>query len=288
MSVFAVDSFRGLAQSARVLGYPSRVRILPVAVTAFTLALAARAAAQTAPLPGAADADDTGLLARTAFFVSLAAMQSDDPRFSLSQRSRGDLDLFAYGRGRVNFLMDIELVMGRERRAFDLNHANVVLETSASWRAGPIELAGVVHHVSRHVVDREFDRVPAWHTAGARATGVFAGARASAVVSLEYGRIVQHTFVDYTWTSQVTIRLERTLGTYVQVFGGGSGGFIGVDPAVLHRNRLSGGRAEGGVRLLPEHGAVEVYAAYERRVDGYPASRQPSSWAEVGLRLGTR
>src|SRR5438874_1349267 len=122
----------------------------------FLFALVSGAFAQTAPVPESSSGEPRGFLRRSAFFVSVAGMQTDDPRFSLVHRGRADIDLFSYRRGRVNFLIDTELVMGSERRAFDLNQANVIFETSASYGLGPIDVAAVVHHDSRHVVDREF------------------------------------------------------------------------------------------------------------------------------------
>jgi len=41
------------------------------------------------------------------------------------------------------------------------------------------------------------------------------------------------------------------------------------------------------VRLPGAHAALELFSAYERRIDGYPTSRQPLSWFEIGFRLGT-
>ena len=252
----------------------------------FLLAPVSGVSAQTAPVPGNSTGAPAGFLSRSAFFVSIAGMQTDDPRFSLIQRGHADLDLFGYRKGRVNFLFDTELVMGSERRAFDLNHANVIFETSSSYRLGPIDVAAVIHHVSRHVVDREFDRVPAWHTVGARATHLHIMPGATIDVSLEYGRVVQHTFVDYTWTSQLTARVDRTLRSGIHVFASGRGGLVGVDRTVLDRRRQTGARAEGGVHFAAVRGAVDLFGAYERRVDGHPTSRRPSSWLEFGFRLG--
>jgi len=262
---------------------PMTTRLLAIG---FLFAFVPRAFAQTAPVPGNPAGDPAGFLSRTAFFVALARMQTNDPRFSWVQRGRADLDLFSYRKGRVNLLINTELAMGSERRAFDLNHANVIFETSSSYRLGPIDLAAVVHHVSRHVVDREFDRVPAWHTVGVRAGHLFPTRTSTVDVSLEYGRVVQHTFVDYTWTSQATIRLDRTLRPAARAFVIASGGLVGVDRAILNRGRQAGARAEGGVHFSAKGGVVDLFAAYERRVDGHPTSRQPSSWFEFGFRLG--
>jgi hypothetical protein len=257
-------------------------------VTAAFLAFAATTAtAQTAPLPGDARGDRTGLLTRAAFFLSLAGMETEDPRFSVVQRSRADVDFADYGRGRINFLFDGELVMGSERRTFDLNQANVIFEASASVRIATVEVAGVVHHVSRHVVDRAFDRVPAWHTIGVRGTRVFSAPRSALAVTLEYGHVVQHTFVDYTSIGQATIRFDERLGGVAHVFAMGAGEIVGVDSSVSNRDRQTGARLEGGVHLPSPHAAADFYAAWERRVDGYPTSRQPSSWLEFGFRLGT-
>ena len=261
------------------------VRVL---AACFLCSFVSGASAQTGPVPGPSTGEPKGFLSRSAFFVSVARMQTDDPRFSLVQRSRADLDLFSFRKGRVNFLVDTELVMGSERRAFDLNHANVIFEASASYGLGPIDVAAVAHHVSRHVVDREFDCVPAWHTIGARAGHVFLPRHAVIDISLEYGHVVQHTFVDYAWTSQLTLRLDQTIRSAAHVFASGSGGFVGVDRAVLNRGRQAGGRVESGVHVVRERASADLFAAYERRVDGYPTSREPSSWLEFGFRLGGR
>ena len=259
-----------------------------VLVAGCLLAAGHAVSAQTAaPVPAPIVSDETGLFPRAALFVSLAGMQTSDPQFSWVERSRGDLDLVGYRHGRVNFLIDTELVMGSERRSFDLNQANIIFELSGSWRAGAVEIAGVAHHVSKHVVDREFDRVPAWDTVGARATYAVATPASQASVTLDYGRIVQHTFVDYAWTSQLTARFEGAIAGRARAFLFGSGGLIGVDGTLPGRDTQKGGRIEGGVRVSPARGAAEVYAALEHRVDAYPTSRLPTSWFELGVRLGT-
>lgn len=255
---------------------------------AFLFAFTPGAFAQTEPRPAAPTTESKGLLTRSAFSVTVAGMETDDPRFSLAERSRADLDLVGYGKGRVNFFVDAELVMGSERRAFDLNQSNIAFETSASYRVGVIDIAAVAHHVSRHVVDREFDRVTAWHTLGPRIEQTIVTPRSTVDVSAEYGRVVQHTFVDYTWTSQLTLRIDRTLGPVAHLFATGSGGWVGVDRTALGRDRQNGRRIEGGLRLLGQRAAFDLFAAHERRVDGYPTSREASSWLEFGFRLGTR
>jgi hypothetical protein len=63
---------------------------------------------------------------------------------------------------------------------------------------------------------------------------------------------------------------------------------VGVDRAVLGRTPQNGSRIEGGVHLPGQRALFDLFAAHERRVDGYPTSREPSSWLEFGFRLVTR
>ena len=243
--------------------------------------------AQTAPLPAGARGDETGFLTRGAFVASLAGIETADPRFSTVERSRADVDLGAYPRGRINLFFDGEFVMGSERRRFDLDQGNFIVETSASYRIGSLELTGVVHHESRHVVDRPSDRAVAWHTIGARVTQAYTIGPSALAVTLDYGHVVQSTFVDYRWTSQLTLRYERPIADAAHLFATGSGGLVGVNELIANRDTQVGARFEAGVRLPGAHAAADLFSAYERRLDGYPTSRQPSSWFEIGFRLGT-
>jgi hypothetical protein len=252
------------------------------------LGFAAPTSAQTAPLPDLSSAAPTGFLTRSAWFFSVAGVKSDDPRFSEMARSRVDVDVFHHDRGRVNQFFDVDLVMGSEHRSFDLNHANVIFETSASYRLASLEISGVFHHTSRHLVDREFGRVVAWHTLAARVERVFMRRRSYLAIAGEIHRVVQRTYVDYTWTNQGTVRIDRLIGNRAHVFAAGSGGVVSVDPGVVGRDSQKGARVEGGMRIPGQRAALDLFAAYERRVDGYPIAREPSSWVEIGFRLGGR
>jgi len=261
------------------------MRLLTAA--AWLIASASRAAAQTAPLPALTTDDTTGFLTRAAWLLSVAPLSSDDPRFAWSVRSRADLDLARYPRGRVNLLFEDELVLGRERREFDFNQGSVMFETSASVRVASLETSFVFHHVSRHLIDRPAGRVVAWHTVGARVVRPFAVGRATVAPSVEYHGVVQHTFVDYDWTSQLSLRIDRPFAGARRLFAAASGGFIGVD-GTLDRGRQNGHRVEAGVHLPGQRAALDLFAAYERRIDGYPFEPGPQSWLEFGFRLASK
>lgn len=263
---------------------PLRVLLVTSSIVTFV----PDATAQTAPLPGVSNGDPNGFLTRASWFLAVARMESDDPRFSAVARTRVDVDLVHYLRGRINQFFEAEFVMGSEHRAFDLNHDNIIFETSASVRLASIDFAGVFHHTSRHLIDRAFDRVVAWHTVAGRVERTFVKGQSMVDVTVEYARVVQRTYVDYDWTSQATVRFDRAVGSRAHLFAGASSGVVGVDRSVVDRGRQDGSRVEGGVHVAGQRAGVDLVAAYERRVDGFPTSREPSSWFEVGFRLSSR
>ena len=254
----------------------------------FACSFASAAAAQPTPLPAISTETETGFLTRSAWFLSFAGMKSGDPRFSWVARGRLDADLFSYDKGRINLLIDDELVLGRERREFDFNHQNIILENSFSYRVASIDVAAVFHHTSRHLIDRPADRIVAWHTLGGRAVRVFAIRQSSVAVSVEYERVVQRTYVDYAWTSQFAIRVARPLHGGAHLFASGGAALVGVDRGVVGRGRQDGARVEGGVHVPARRAGIDLFGAWERRIDGYPMAREPTSWLEVGFKLGTR
>ena len=193
---------------------------------AFLLALAPRAFAQTEPRPGPPIPESKGLLTRAAFSVAVARMETDDPRFSLIERGRADLDLVAYRRGRINFFIDTELVIGSERRAFDIESGEHHLRNLRVLPVcGLFDIAGVAHHVSRHVVDRELIACrPGTPSARGSADNRHAGFDDRH--HGRYGYVVQHTFVDYRWTSQLTLRVDRTVARRAHVFASGRTGWV--------------------------------------------------------------
>jgi hypothetical protein len=132
------------------------------------------AAAQVAAVPGpAAPATQhpPAFLTRADFSFMGAWLYTSDPRFTYDARLLGDVDVIDYGKGRTNLLVDYEAVIGSERRRFDVNHGNYTMAASTSYRAGPVELSGFFHHVSRHLSDRPNPAAVSWNVIGARAAG---------------------------------------------------------------------------------------------------------------------
>ena len=247
---------------------------------------AAPAAAQT-PLAVPPPAQGT-FLTRAAFNFGYAVLESGDPRFGTIAHFGADLDLIDYATGRLTFVAAWEGVLGSERRPFDLNHTNYVLESAFTRRIKHGEVAAVFHHVSRHLSDRENPATIAWNVLLVRATRTFAAGASSLDAQIEVGRTLQHTFVDYRWTSDLRLALHRPISGRVTVYGTAAGGLIGIDRAISDRERLCGARFEGGVHFDGQVSGVDLYVGYERRIDAYPLDRHRERWFEVGFRVGTR
>ena len=246
----------------------------------------ARAGAQQpGPQPLAAPGDSPEFLTRYDFQLSGVALAIDDERFAWDTHFGGTLDVVDYVRGRASIVADYQAVLGNQFRPFDPNQAYYTLETSGSVWAGPVELAGVFHHISRHLGDRPKRAAVAWNVLGARVLrqvsirGTTLGVRAGA------GRIVQHALVDYRWTADVDLVVCRALNERVGVYARGSGELFGIDSTSSARTTQRDGRIEAGVRLNCRAGAIELFAGYERRVDADPFERLPLQWALAGFRL---
>lgn len=259
------------------------------------LTLAAGASAQYtepptfAPAPASPD-----FLTRYDFHLSAAKLAPStpdnlpDPRFVWDTHFGGDLDVVDYVTGRLSMLVDYEAVLGDAIRAFDPNQGNYTLEASSSVRVNGTEIAGVFHHVSRHLGDRAKLFPIAWNVLGVRVMRRVEVAGATADVTVGAGRVVQHSTVDYKWTGELDLLVRRPINQRVGLFARGTGeGFL-IDSTLSNRGRQMGGKAEAGVRLNGPRGAVELFAGYERRIDADPLVFQPQRWALAGFRLLAR
>ncbi len=253
------------------------------------LLLAARVHAQS-PTPATASTT-VEFFPRAEFRLganSLNVAGADDQRFSWDAYFGGVLDVADYVIGRAWIVTDYHPVLGSEYRPFDPNQAYYVLETGASYRIGDTEVAGVFHHISRHLSDRPKPFAIAWNVLEARvlrrveAGGVTIDGRVGA------GTLVQHSFVDYSWTADADLMIRRPIASRVGAFLHGSGELFGIDATESTRDTQKGGRVEAGVRLDGRGVSVELFAGVERRLDADPIDRVPMRWALAGFRLLSR
>jgi hypothetical protein len=259
------------------------------------LLFAARASAQYIEPPGFAPAPASpNFLTRYDFHLSAAKLNLstrdnvEDQRFVWDTHFGGDLDVADYVYGRTSMLVDYEAVLGSEFRVFDPNQGNYTLEASSSVRIGGAEIAGVFHHVSRHLGDRPKRFPVAWNVLGARVMRRVEIQGITADITVGGGKLVQHSTVDYKWTGNLDLLIRRPVTERVGVFARGTGQVFTIDPLISNRERQLGGKAEGGVRLNGRAGALELFAGYERRIDADPIDFQPHNWALAGFRLLSR
>jgi hypothetical protein len=246
-------------------------------------ALGGRAAAQSpAPAP-----DRPDFLPRAEYHLSANALllPTDDQRFKWDAYFGGDVDVFDYVFGRTSVLADYHAVLGDEFRPFDPNQAYYALEVSSSYRLRGTEIAGVFHHVSRHISDREKQFAIAWNVAGVRVLRRVAARGFTVDLKAAGGGIVQHSYVDYRWTADADVLLRRPIQPRLGLFVHLSGEMFGVDGSVPDRGTQDGGLAEAGLRIDGRGGALELFAGVERRLDADPLDRQAHRWGIAGFRL---
>ena len=219
------------------------------------------------------------------FHLTANSIALDDPRFSWDAHFGGDFDIVDYVAGRATILIDYEAVLGDEFRPFDPNQAYYTLEASGSYRMGATELAGVFHHVSRHLSDRPKQFSVAWNVLGARVLRRVSVAGITIDARVDAGWAIRHSYADYTWTGDLDVIVRRAVSPRVGVFAHGFSEIFGVDGTIPERTTERGGRIEGGVRLTGRAGALELFAGFERRIDADPIDRVRRQWAVAGFRL---
>jgi hypothetical protein len=262
------------------------------AVACLIFLLAAPATAQIpqpiqVPAPPA-----TEFLPRYDFHMVIARLIHDLPpteeRYSWDSHFGGSFDLVDYVYGRGTVTIDYQAVMGKEYRPFDPNQGNYTLEAVVSARVAGVELAGGLHHVSRHLSDRPKARAVAWNEILGRVLKRVSIDGTTIDLDFDAGRVTQHSFVDYTWIGQANVLVRHPVKPAVGLFAQASGQLFAVDGTVPNRGRQAGWLAEAGVRLNGKGGGLEIFAGFERRIDAYPLEREALYWGLVGFRLLSR
>ena len=256
------------------------------------LATAVPAFAQTASelRATAPSREASTFLSRFAFHVGLEHLSSDDPRFVWDAHWGGELDFIDYGRGALTFLATYQTILGDEFREFDPNQGNYTLGGSGSVRAGAVEVAGVFHHVSRHLSDRP-KRFPVdWNMIGGRVRSAawFAGApslQAQVDVRGVIAEVVRRLRLGggrRTPAAEVRLTAARRARRRSAAFA-----CVGVDGS-RDRGDQYGWRSDGAIRLDGRAAALELFVAGERRIDPYQLEFSTVTWLTTGFRLVSR
>jgi hypothetical protein len=224
-------------------------------------------------------------LPRFDFAISLASLASSDPRFSYDGRATADFDIVDYVKGRTSVFAQYQVIMGNQLRAFDPNQGNYTFEGSSSLRLHGTEVAGVFHHLSRHLSDRPNVQSIAFNAVGGRVMHHFNRGKTGFEVRADVEKVIQHAFLDYSWTAQMHAAARRPINASTAVFGRATFETYGVDPAIAGRSQQNGGRIESGLLINGARAAVEVYAGREQVVDAYPLDRAIRRFSFAGFRL---
>ena len=264
---------------------PSALSLPRVALAAF-LAIASSAPAR-AQQPLADPPSSKQFMGRFDFEMIANALAADDRRFSWDTHWVGSFDLVDYVRGRLTFLADYQAMLGSELQPFDPNQSKYTLEVSSSVRAGLTEVAGVLLHVSRHRGDRPKDFGIAINVLAGRIMRQFDLGRGTLALRVDAGKVIEHSYADYTWMAATEAIIRRPVTPNVGVFARGYGEACAVDSAIAGRDRQQGGRVEGGVRFSGSRGAIELFGGYERVIDADQLDRQAREWAFGGFRLAS-
>jgi hypothetical protein len=264
----------------------------------FALFSAAPAAAQPLqPIVAAAPATPE-FMSRYDFRLSIFSLMpatptpapaAPDERFSWDSHFGGSFDFADLVVARLGVIVDYQAVMGSEYRPFDPNQGNYTLEGFVSARVAPdTEVAGIFHHVSRHLSDRPKAFAVAYNEIGGRLMRHQSFGTTTLDIDVEGGRAVQHSYVDYTWLGELQLMVRHPFNERLAVFAHGSGQAFAVNELLAQRGAQAGGLLEAGVRVTGRAGALEVFAGYEKRVDADPLDRLSQRWGLVGFRLLSR
>jgi len=211
-----------------------------------------------------------------------------DDRFSWDANVGGSVDVMAGSAWRVNVLVDLESVIGREFRAIDPNQANFTLEASAAARVRGTDLRVALHHTSRHLVDRP-KRFPIdWNLVVVEAARVVerGGLRVDARVGV--GKVIERSFVDYAWETTLDVLLRHRLDARWSVIGSGSLRVLAIDSSASSRSAQSGGGLEAGLQVTGRGAALQLFLAYAQRIDADPIARDTRAFGFAGFRFLSR
>jgi hypothetical protein len=222
---------------------------------------------------------------QTTFDVAHLAGDDADRRFNWDVDTAIDVDLVDVGFLRGSVFVGVETIVGSEHRGVDPNQAGYTLEASAFLRLPRGELATTFHHVSRHLADRATTDSVSWNMAGVSygdrfslgSFGVEAGGRGM--------RLTGRNGVDYDGQFDGYVNAARSISDGMAVIASAEGVIVPIDRGKFGRDTQRGGRLEAGLRVLTATTAVDVFVAWEQRIDPMFTVSDTSRWTQVGFRL---
>ena len=224
----------------------------------------------------------------TAYRLHLNAIRTTgngDRSFAWDSDIGADLDLFDLGFVRGNLFVNIESILGDERRAIDPNQNNYTIDTTIFVRLPRGTLGATFHHISRHLADRENKGAVAWNMAGLNYADRFRFGPVDLYYSgAAYARVLR-AGVDYESEFNARVRLAYPADGRVALILDLDGTAVGVTRRIYNRPLQHGHRFESGLRIRGRAGTAELVFGRERRIDADPFERRPIEWSRFGFRF---
>jgi len=228
-----------------------------------------------------------GFLTSYRFHLNASRLASNNENFVWDADFGGDIDVFDLQYFRGNMLVNFESIVGNGFRPIDPNQGNYTIDLSTWWRTvvPGAELGATLHHVSRHLSDRDKDFAIAWNMLGFQYISPLQIGAWDLEIGYRLLKTIRRSFVDYTAEIGGDVRTVRPLHRRVSLVIGGEITLVPVDAAERGRDNQYGGRLEIAARFPGGAGAGEVFVARERRIDAEPFDMQPTNFTMVGFRF---
>ncbi len=208
-----------------------------------------------------------------------------DRSFAWDSDIGADLDLFDLGFVRGNLFVNIESILGDERRAIDPNQNNYTIDTTVFVRLPRGAFGVTFHHISRHLADRQNAEAVAWNMAGLNYADRFRFGPAELSYSVAaYARVLR-AGVDYEREVNTRVRLAVPADSRIALILDIDGTAVGVERDIYGRSLQHGHRFESGLRIRGGAGTAELVIGRERRIDADPFERRPVKWNRFGFRF---
>jgi hypothetical protein len=221
------------------------------------------------------------------FHLNMAHLSDDSPRYNWDANYGGELGIVAVRRTQLTFVANYQAVLGEEFHPFDPNQGNYTIDGALSTRVKGFYVAGVFHHLSRHLADRPKRPPVDWNMMGGRIGGIFKSGGTDVEARFDLLGAILKTNVDYNWEIHAGARAHHHVYGTFGLIGSAMLRQVGTN-GLGNRGTQTGGRGEGGFRISGKAATIELYLAVEKVIDPYPTEFGTEKYASVGMRLLTR
>ena len=221
------------------------------------------------------------------FHLNMAHLSDESPRYNWDANYGGELGIVAVGRSQLTFVANYQAVLGEEFHPFDPNQGNYTIDGVLSSRVKGFYVAGVFHHLSRHLADRPKRPPVDWNMMGGRVGRIFTYGGTDIEARFDILGAILKTNVDYNWEMHAGARAHHPVYGTFGLIGSAMLRQVGTN-GLGNRGTQTGGRGEGGFRISGKAATIELYLAAEKVIDPYPTEFGTANYASVGMRLLTR